>query len=108
VKDRCVTDIYGDFSAFFHNAAVRYVAAGCQIARQINDVADVDIFEVFRGNGGDQDFLSVFDFYCHFIPLIPENTVLLTALVLSVIAIHTVAAMFQLFTIFSRSLPRPE
>ena len=48
------------------------VAAGGQVACEIDDVADMDIFEVLRGNGSDQDLFALSDFYCHFIPLIPE------------------------------------
>ena len=97
MKDCCVTDIYRNLSAFFYNAAVRNVAAGREIARKINDVADVEIFDVFRGNGSDQNLLSVFDFYCHFIPFIPANPFLLTVLFLSFSFVRFVSIFFVRF-----------
>ena len=45
----------------------------CRIAASLTSTGiDMDIFEVLRGYGGDQDLLAVSDFYCHFRTLLPE------------------------------------
>jgi hypothetical protein len=72
VQDCCVPDVYRNLASLFYNTAVCHVTAGGEITCQVNDVADMDIFKVLRGDGGDQDLLAVSEFYCHFCTLLPE------------------------------------
>ena len=47
VQDRVVPDIHRDLTAFFHDTAVRHIAAGGQAARKVNNISDLDVFQIF-------------------------------------------------------------
>ena len=61
VEDGSVLDVYGQRAALFHEAAVRHVAAGGQVAVQVNDITDMDVLQVLCGDRSSKDLLSVFN-----------------------------------------------
>ena len=61
VEDGSVLDIHRQRAALFHEAAVRHVTAGGQVAVQVNDITDMDVLQVFCGDRSGKNFLSVFD-----------------------------------------------
>ena len=56
-----ILHVHGQRTTFLNEAAVCHVAAGGQASVQINDIANVDILQVFCGDRSGQNFLSVFD-----------------------------------------------
>ena len=75
VEDRLALQINGQLALAFNQAAVRHVAAGDDVAVQINDVADVDIRQIFRCDRRDQNFLSVSVFNHYSVTPLCEITV---------------------------------
>ena len=61
VEDGCVLHVHRQRAALFHEAAVRHIAAGGQVAVQVNDITDMDVLQVFCGNRSSKDLLSVFN-----------------------------------------------
>ena len=47
VQDRVVPDVHRDLAALLHDTAVRHVAAGGQAARKVNNISDLDVFQIF-------------------------------------------------------------
>ena len=50
VEDGAAVEVDGQLAAEFDQATVRDVTAGGDVAGQIDDVADVDILQIFCGN----------------------------------------------------------
>lgn len=63
VEDGVVPHVHGDLPALLYHAPVGHVPAGGQAARQVHDIADVDVLQILRRDGGGQDLLAVSDFY---------------------------------------------
>lgn len=61
VEDGCVLHVHRQRAALFHEAAVRHIAAGGQVAVQVNDITDMDVLQVFCGDRSSKDLLSVFN-----------------------------------------------
>ena len=61
VEDGSVLDVHRQRAALFHEAAVRHVTAGGQVAVQVNDITDMDVLQVFCGDRSSKDLLSVFN-----------------------------------------------
>ncbi len=61
MEDGSVLDIHRQRAALFHEAAVRHVTAGGQVAVQVNDITDMDVLQVFCGDRSSKDLLSVFN-----------------------------------------------
>ena len=61
VENGSVLDVHRKRAALFHEAAVRHVTAGGQVAVQVNDITDMDVLQVFCGNRSSKDLLSVFN-----------------------------------------------
>ena len=59
VKDGIIPDIYGNLSSLFDNAAVSNIAAGREAARQIQDIANLNISKIFSRDRCYQDLFSV-------------------------------------------------
>ena len=47
--------------AFFYHPAVGYITTGGEVAGEVNDISDMNIFQIFPGNGGGEYFISVYD-----------------------------------------------
>ena len=62
MKDCVIADIYGNLSSLFDNAAVSNIAAGREAARQIQDIANLNISKVFSRDRCYQDLFSVLIF----------------------------------------------
>ena len=60
VEDGSVLDVHRQRAALFHEAAVCHIAAGGQVAVQVNDITDMDVLQVLCGDRSGKNFLSVF------------------------------------------------
>ncbi len=60
VENGSVLDVDRQRTAFLNKAAVRNVAAGGQVAVQVDDISNVDVFQVFSRDRSSENFLSVF------------------------------------------------
>ena len=58
MEDSSVLDIDGQVAPFLDDAAVGHIAAGRQQSRQVDDVADMDIFEIFCADWRRKYFLG--------------------------------------------------
>ena len=61
VENGSVLDVHRQRAALFHEAAVRHITAGGQVAVQVNDITDMDVLQVFCGDRSRENFLSVFN-----------------------------------------------
>ena len=61
VEDGSVLDVHGQRTALLHETAVSHIAAGGQVAVQVNDITDVNVLQILCGNRSSKDLLSVFN-----------------------------------------------
>ncbi len=55
MEDRAAFEIHGQFTALLDETAVRDIAACHQATRQVDDVADPEVFEILALDGGRQN-----------------------------------------------------
>ena len=63
VEDGLVADVVGQLTTALNQAAVRHVAAGHEIAVEINDVTDFNVSQILGADRRDQNLFTVSDFY---------------------------------------------
>lgn len=59
MQDGAVVDIDRELAPFFDDAAMRDIAASRELARQVNDIANMDVLEIFALIGVVSTFLAI-------------------------------------------------